>query len=161
MRNMKKVEITHLENDNEGYYVLSETLARQKEFRWKIDDNEIHIIREIKKNGSVFEKKSITQTQINELIKYLSKYNYFYLRNNVDKLHKNYEKEDGIGYFLYNELGWEGTDSQLASQIAAIFCNSGCWENNGKKRNIKFNFCDGCRWEELIMKHYNNLLNNH
>jgi hypothetical protein len=142
-------------------FVHSQTLGgKSKSFWWKIDDTcSIHIYRDIsKKTGLIIDFKEIEQDDIERLLEYLSQFDNFFLANSVDRLGNGAEREDGIGYFLYNSLQWNTTHSQLASQLASIFLSAGVWESNGRKRNIEFRFLDIQNWCKLVRYHYSELL---
>jgi len=74
------------------------------------------------------------------------------LANNVEKLASGKEKP-GIGKFLYDELSFNPTKSQLSSHLGAIFSYSKVWEFNGKLRGMKFRRISN-NWSELIKEYY-------
>lgn len=126
-------------DQNEQPWVLETTLgAKEKPFEWRIDPNCFLSIRRRfeYKSRSKYVEKTITPEELVKINNYVSQ-GWCYLANNVEKLQAGTEKE-GIGSFLYNTLGWDVTDSQLASQLAAIFSKSDAWHYDGKKRNMKF-----------------------
>lgn len=109
--------------------------GKSKIFNWRVDENfNIVINRTI--NG-VIREKTISEKELNYINNYVADDKWTDLANNVEKLKKNVEKE-GLGKYLYNNLNWSISDSQLASHICAIFIGLGIWRYNGKKRGIKF-----------------------
>lgn len=151
--------------NNNDRWVHSMTLGgKKKSFWWNIDEDcNLTISREFNhKTGNVKSVKSIPKDSITKLLKYLDGYKVFCLRNNVEKLRNNTEKKDGIGYFLYNNLKMTATDSQLASQIAAVFSYADVWANNGKTRDIEFwkNKSDE-DWCKKVKHLYSALLNDY
>jgi hypothetical protein len=126
-------------NQNEQPWILGTTLgAKEKHFEWRVDDNCFLSIRrrfELK-TGSRIEEKTISPNEIGQINNLVSQ-GWCCLANNVKKLRAGTEK-DGIGSFLYNTLGWNETDSQLASQLAALFTKAGVWHYDSKKINMQF-----------------------
>ncbi len=107
--------------------------GKSKEFTWKIGGENIVINRPAMKN-----KDEIISLDIFLKINaYTIQKTYINLCNSVSKMADGTEK-DGIGTFLMSEFDFKSSDAQIASQIAAILCQTGCWVNNGKQRNIEF-----------------------
>jgi len=78
------------------------------------------------------------------------------LANNVEKL-KNREEKQGVGWFLYEHLGWSIMDSQLASHLGVILTLTGAWAYNGKKIGIEFRRL-GNDWRSCVRDYYNKTL---
>ena len=112
--------------------------AKEKPFEWRIDHNcFLSIQRRFEyKSKSKYVGKTIPQEELDQIHNYVSQ-GWCCLANNVKNLKAGLEKE-GIGSFLYNTLGWNETDSQLASQLAAIFTKAEVWQFNDKKKNMMF-----------------------
>jgi len=96
--------------------------GKAKSFRWAVDqDCAVKIQRIFKtKSGRSENNRIITKTELDSINAYLSENEWIPLANNVEKLRNGTEKE-GIGKFLYTELGWSEVDSQLASHLGALF----------------------------------------
>lgn len=136
-------------------WVSENTLGgKEKPFFWYIDENCNMIIQRIMKNGDDYLLKAtqIKSKDLESLIKYVSDNDWVHLANNVQRLNDNTEIE-GIGWFLFKNLKWNQTDSQLASHIAAIFTKSNIWDYNGKKRGMKFKTLQTA-WKSTLKKYY-------
>jgi len=147
------------ENNSEGCVHLVTLGGKFKGFWWEIDqDCSIHIYRDFDlRSKQITTSKIISRDVINDLLIYLSEFKEFTLANNVTKLANGTERKDGIGYFLFNNLGWSTTDCQLASHIGSIFSNADIWRSNGKKRNIKFESHSTENWCDSVTTLYNEL----
>ncbi len=118
-------------------WLLGHTLAKDKPFYWKIDDaGNIYIKRKFKHAKDYLEQK-LSNQELNKLDEFMSDREWKSLANSVSKLGTGTEKS-GVGWFLYHQLGMDGTAAQLSSQLGTIFTNSGAWLYNGKKKNIEF-----------------------
>ena len=86
-----------------------------------------------------FQKKveQITTHEMDLIFDYVTHNKWYDLANSVSKIPDGTEKE-GIGKFMFYNLGWDQTKSQLSSHLGAIFSRSGIWEYNGKIRGIQF-----------------------
>jgi hypothetical protein len=127
--------------------------GKRKQFMWKIDDEfNIHIRREFKN----YEKETVSFDELNKLDEYMGDGQSKDLANNVEKLANGKEKA-GIGKFLFNELGFNTTKSQLSSHLGAILSYSEVWKFNGKMRGMKFRRISD-NWSELVKKYYENAM---
>lgn len=127
--------------------------GKEKPFEWKLDDNGLLSIRRMfdSKTGMKTEEKTILRNELERINNYVAQ-GWCHLANNVKKLRDGNER-DGIGSFLYDTLGWNETDSQLASQLASLFTKSGIWHSNGKKINMQFKSIRK-EWCELLVNYY-------
>lgn len=134
-------------------FVKEHTLGgKAKEFLWKIEpDGAISIRREFK-NLKVYIEQTISAAELNRLDEYMRDGDWKPLANNVARLRRKEEK-DGIGRFLYENLGLDESGAQLASQLGAIFSNSGAWLHNGKKRGMEFKRNTG-DWAGVVTDYY-------
>ena len=128
--------------------------GKAKTFQWKIDEDCTVSIKRVfhLESGTKENIKTVSSDELEKINAFVSSENWCHLANNVDKLRHGTEKE-GIGKFLYDELGWNETDCQLASHLGPIFFMSGVWDYNGRKRGIMFKrmSMDWCR---LIKRYY-------
>lgn len=146
----EKKEINNQINRVMGIWAYDYTLGgKKKEFQWRMDNYNLHIRRIIK---DVYFDKIILEKELNLIQDYVIKDKWTDLANNVEKLKRGDEK-DGLGKFLYKELSWSITDSQLASHIGAIFTHSMVWRDNGKKRGIQF-ARQNDNWKDRLRNYY-------
>jgi hypothetical protein len=123
--------------------------GKAKSFWWKIDDGyNIHITRAFNGANKIVNTKLISPAETERLNNYMAQNGWVPLANNVEKLRSGEEKH-GIGRFLYEQLGWSTTDSQLAGHLGVIFSLSGVWEYNGKKKGIEFRQLSK-EWRNLV-----------
>lgn len=116
-------------------WATSNTLgSKEKLFKWRIDNNKLEIYREMQ-NGP--ECRSVTLLDLEYINSYVSKSKWTHLANSVSKIPNGTEKE-GIGRFMYEDLGLSVSDAQLVSHISALFCQAGIWESNGVVRGMMF-----------------------
>jgi len=151
---LKKQYSTYMQEDNPSL-VRSVTLGgKAKSFWWKIDDNcNIIVRREFNsKKARILNSKFIKASEIDRLDKYMGESSWIGLANNVEKLSKGIENE-GIGMFMFKELNWSTTDSQLASHIGGILAASRVWLYNGKQRGIKFKKVSNS-WRDKVKDYY-------
>lgn len=122
--------------------------GKSKEFRWRLDSTRsLSISREFK--GDNQNDRKITFEGLTAIQDYVQKSGWTDLANSVSKLKDKTEKE-GLGKFLHEELGWDTTDAQLASQLFALFVRAGVWmRNEGKKRNIQVKAQSNNWYEDL------------
>jgi hypothetical protein len=141
---------------DEEEFVHSQTLFKLNSFWWGLDGNfNLSISREFHMHsGSLMNVKTFSKDDLNALFNYLKRFEIFYLRNNVEKLKNGTEKEDGIGYFLFNKLKFTTTNSQLASQLAAIFTYSGVWKKGTNRKPLTFTHKNDDQWQSLVELHY-------
>jgi hypothetical protein len=144
-------------------YVHSITLGYSKPFWWFIDEQcNIKIGRSFK-NGAIH-SKDIPVKLITELLDYLSKPETFPLKefplaHNVEKLNKCKEVA-GIGSFLFKN-GFNTTQSQLASHLAAILYGAKIWNYNGKVIGQRYWFSGNdskSKWCKEVQDYYIDLL---
>lgn len=134
-----------------GWLLLTTLGGKNKPFKWRIDEEcNIHIIRKFTNSS----KEKISFDDLNKLDEYMNDGGWKDLANNIEKLANGTEKS-GIGKFLYDELGYDATKSQLSSHLGAIFYYSKVWEFNGKMRGMKFRRLSN-RWSELVKEYYEN-----
>ena len=126
--------------------------GKAKNFRWKLDEVGDLLIERKFKNSSKVEISKIPVDELERIINYVGSDNWIDLANNVEKLKKGEEKP-GIGRFMYDELGYNETQCQTASQLGPVLTNAGIWEYNGKKRNIQFR-TNNKEWEKLLQAYY-------
>ncbi len=84
--------------------------------------------------------KTLPWAQVSAIDRYLGgQADWVRLANNVSRLRTGTEGE-GLGRFLYNDLGWDTTEAQLASHLAALFVHCGWCElaHPVKRRPILF-----------------------
>lgn len=143
--------------NTEALWVPLRTLGgKAKEFFWMLDSSfSIHISREFK-NASNKNISIITAQELEKLNDYMRNNDWVDLANNVERLVDGTEK-DGIGKFLYEKMGWDVVDAQLASQLSAILSLTGVWEHNGLKRGMKFKM-NNEEWEESVEIMYKKLI---
>lgn len=119
----------------EKSWATSYTLgSKHKPFKWRIDDNNIEIYRNMKSSRKL---QMVSLSNLDLIHSYVSKNDWTHLANNVKKIPEGNERE-GIGKFMYNELKLSISDAQLASQISALFCQAGTWESNGAVKGMMF-----------------------
>jgi hypothetical protein len=144
-------------------YVHSITLGYSKPFWWFIDEQcNIKIGRSFK-NGAIH-SKDIPVKLITELLDYLSEPETFPLKefplaHNVEKLNKC-EEVAGIGSFLFKN-GFNTTQSQLASHLAAILYGAKIWNYNGKVIGQRYWFSGNdskSKWCKEVQDYYIDLL---
>lgn len=142
-------------NERHGW-VSSQTFGgKTKSFNWKIDDGcNIHIMRTFRGANGFVNTRLISRADIERLNDFISSNNWVPLANNVEKLSNKAEKP-GVGWFLYEHLGWSIMDSQLASHLGVILTLSGAWEYNGKKIGIEFRRFDK-KWCSCVQNYYQN-----
>ncbi|WP_209121150.1 hypothetical protein [Alkalihalobacillus sp. BA299] len=129
-------------------WIHSNTLGgKAKAFWWKVDREGSLIIKRKFKSDSITQKK-ISKMELEQINNYMKQKDWVDLANSVDKLSNGTEKE-GLGKFLYNDLGWKVIDAQLASHIGVIFTFIDCWEYNRRKRGIQFKL-KRFDWEHLL-----------
>lgn len=130
--------------------------GKRNSYWWSIDKNcNVTISRRFSpKTGNLRHVRIISKEEINKILQYLDDFDHFYLRNSVSKLKNGTEKSDGIGYFMFNNLKWNSTESQLASHLAAVFCDAGLWRNNGAKRNITLEKITDTNWCVHLLEYY-------
>ena len=146
-------------------YVHSITLGRLKPFWWFIDEQYNIKIGRSFKNG-VIHSKEIPEKLIIDLLDYLSDpeifpSNEFPLAHNVAKLNKCKEVA-GIGSFLFNH-GFNTTESQLASHLAAILYGAKIWKYNEKVIRQRYWFSSNdskTKWRKEVQDYYLDLLQN-
>lgn len=127
--------------------------GKAKSFWWKIDNGyNIHITRAFNGANKIVNTKLISPAETERLNNYMAQNGWVPLANNVEKLRSGEEKH-GIGRFLYEQLGWSTTDSQLAGHLGVIFSLSGVWEYNGKKKGIEFRQLSK-EWRNLVRGYY-------
>jgi len=148
--------------DSQGLYnkgfIHSVTFGRQKDFWWRFNDNNsLEIIRNFDfTNKNIITEKEIFGHEIEKIEAFMGDREWKDLANNVEKLNNGKEK-NGIGRFLFDELGWSTTDCQLAGHLGVIFVLSGLWQYNGEIRGIKFRKIeDG--WKNKITNYYKSKL---
>lgn len=117
-----------------GWAITNTLGSKEKLFKWRIDNSKLEIYREMK-NGP--ECRSVTLIDLDRIHSYVKKNNWTHLANSVSKVPNGTEKE-GIGRFMYEELGLTVNDAQLASHISALFCQAGIWESNGVVKGMMF-----------------------
>ncbi|WP_440953219.1 glycosyltransferase family 4 protein [Methanococcoides sp. FTZ1] len=140
--------------EQKPHWIHEETLGKAKKFWWKIDsDLNISISKESDPSkGNLRFDKTIMKDELGKLHEYMADEQWKDLSNNVERLRKGTEKE-GIGKFLCHGLNWTPKESQLSSQIGAIFHQAGVWEYNGKKRGIQFRKVSD-DWHKLMKSYY-------
>jgi hypothetical protein len=137
-------------------WVHSNTFGgKERDFWWKIEDDFISIIRYFfTQYGPKQKRNSISPEDLDKLNKYVSNKKERLLADDVAKLYSRTEKK-GLGEYCYRFLGWNNTKSQLVGQLGVIFSNSGVWQYNGRKRNMKFKKLSE-DWRNLINNYYKN-----
>jgi len=133
MRTIKQTE------ENTPLFVSSNTLgSREKPFRWCFTETKDLIISRTFKSDN----EQLSFVELSKIDAFMSINDWVDLANNVAKLHQDTENE-GLGWFMYNELGKSTTESQLSSQLAAIFVEGKIWDFNKKKRGMQFKRLSG------------------
>jgi hypothetical protein len=115
------------------------TLGKGKWF-WTCLDEERRALVIRRQFGDAVTAKTVNVAHLSAIDRYLSGHQgWVRLSNNVSKLKDGTEKE-GLGKFLFDQLGWDTTESQLASQLAALFVYCGWCEpaHPTRRRNILF-----------------------
>jgi len=121
--------------------------SKHKDFRWKFTNEEGLVIKRIFKD-EVEHTTIFSVVDIENLMNYVFKREKTELANNVQKLHDGTEKE-GLGKFVYEELGRNEEDAQATSQLAAIFVHAKIFDWNGTSRNMEF-WIKNIDWRERL-----------
>lgn len=144
----RKSKTSKIIQDTSLWNELNTLGGRAKHFNWRITpDNSI----EIRRINSI-EIEKIEEKVVNSLNSFFVDKDWFALANSVSKVHDGTEKV-GVGWYLYNYHGFSETKQQLASHLSAIFVNSGIWDYNQKKRDIRFKILD-LEWQSILKDYY-------
>ena len=109
--------------------------SKAKPFYWELTKGQLRVIRNFKNRSNVTIEISLTTLEeLNALVRTNGSIT---LSNNVEKMKLGTESP-GIGTFLLAHTNLNSGQAMVASQIAAILCESKVWRSNGKKRNIVF-----------------------
>lgn len=117
-----------------GWAVAHTLGSKEKLFKWSIDNDNLTVLRII---GSKENRLSVAFENLDQIHSYVSNNNWTHLANSVSKISNGTEKY-GIGRFIYEYLNLSVSEAQLASHIAALFCQAGIWESNGVVKGMMF-----------------------
>jgi len=128
--------------------------AKEKDFWWKIDDEGWIAIKRFFQmaHGRHLVETTIACSDIEKLHAYTGDRQWKDLANNVEKL-ANHTERPGLGWFLYEKLGWDTAGAQLSSHLGAIMTRAGVWDWNGKRRGMRFKLAAGT-WVELLKAYF-------
>ena len=140
--------------NNENWLHETTFGGKSKSFWWKFDERDnIHIKRLFNlKNGKKEVTKIATGHELDQLDDYMKDGNWKHIANNVKKLAHGTEKA-GIGFFLYDQLNWSGTDAQLSGHLGVIFYKAGVWDYNNKKKGIQHKRISD-NWKDNVRNYY-------
>ncbi|RCW24158.1 hypothetical protein [Marinilabilia salmonicolor] len=135
---------------NDYPLMLSNTLGpKAKSFKWRITPSQDLVISRVFK-GDNLKKTTLAKNEVDRIERFVRiKGDWVDLANNVEKLGNGTEKE-GIGSFIYKQLGRNTVEAQLSSHIGAIFVNAGIWEYR-KQRGLQFK-SKGESWQIKLPK---------
>lgn len=134
-------------------WIDSKTLSsKKKEFKWKYDDlSGLEIERVFK--GDIVSTTIFSNRDIERIIDFVFENEDVKLSNSIDKLRDGTEK-DGLGKFVYEELGKSISDAQAVSQLAAILVDVNILEYNGVSRNMEFKL-KHINWKDRLNQRMN------